>query len=309
MSSPGRGSSVPSGARGLWRPSSRRESEAEFATRCKSDEAARRTPRGTARKAEIKASGEAPATAAAPAPSAEAAGAAALGWDASVALLRGIAGCAQLRFLDLRGSQLSQQAAGRLANVIKGLPLVTLSLADCFLGEGIEPILDAISVCRSLVYLNLRLNVLSGIMGIELCRALDASVSLTDVDVSSNHLSDDFGRALGMVLATNETLWKVNLTRNPLGIASGDALLLALKQRNDTIVELGDISEDLLGLGLQNRMLISSCLDANREGLTLKQRPTEVGDFGLHSFKWEIIDDPQDPYGRPPPCEPMLALY
>eukprot|EP00747_Dinoflagellata_sp_TGD_P025680 gnl/TRDRNA2_/TRDRNA2_131417_c0_seq2.p1 gnl/TRDRNA2_/TRDRNA2_131417_c0~~gnl/TRDRNA2_/TRDRNA2_131417_c0_seq2.p1 ORF type:complete len:619 (-),score=103.49 gnl/TRDRNA2_/TRDRNA2_131417_c0_seq2:223-2079(-) len=226
--------------------------------------------------------------------------------DAAVLVFRSVGQCPQLRSLDLRGSCLSRAAAQRLAHFVKGDQLVTLSLADCFLGAKAEPVLGAVSQCRKMVYLNLRLNGLNGNTGIELCRALDASVSLTDVDLASNELGDDFGTAFATVLMVNEVLWRVDLIRNPLGERTGDALLRALRERNSTLSSIGDTVDNLFGLGLQNRYQIQRHLDANSRGLEpgcsvrtthldldASYRPS-LGDEmepGLADFEWQILDD------------------
>merc|ERR1711865_444878 len=167
-------------------------------------------------------------------------GGGALGRDAAVSLFRAIAESPQLRTLDLRSSKLSHQAVQRLSHFVRGDQLVGLNMADCFLGDSVEPLLDAVAVCTKLVWLNLRLNAISGHAGIELCRSLDASVSLTELDLASNELSDDFGVAFAQVISTNEVLWKVDLMRNPLGLATGEALLRALQHKNTTLVSIGD---------------------------------------------------------------------
>merc|ERR1711904_243542 len=100
-------------------------------------------------------------------------------------------------------------------------------------------------------------------MGLELCRALDESVSLTEVDVGSNELGDSFGEALAKVLRTNEVLWKIDLTRNLLGARSGVALLEAVSKKNSTVVSIGDSVDALFGLGLQTRYQLQCHLDAN----------------------------------------------
>lgn len=228
-----------------------------------------------------------------------------LGRDASVAFFRAATQCQMLRVLDLRSSQLSSAAVHRLARLVRGDQLSVLSLADCFIGAAIEPLLDAVSVCRRLVQLNLRLNAISGNAGIELCRALDASVSLTEVDLTSNELNDSFGEALAAVLTSNEVLWKLDLIRNPLGARTGDALLQSFQMRNTTLITIGDTVNHLLGLGLRNRFQIQCLLDANKKGLELGARPgddTKRMGISLEDFEWRIIED------EPPLFEPLVAL-
>lgn len=231
----------------------------------------------------------------------------ALGRDPAVSLFRAVAESPQLRTLDLRSSKLSYQAVQRLSHFVRGGQLVGLNMADCFLGESAQPLLDALAMCKELVWLNLRLNALSGHTGLELCRALDASVSLTELDVASNELGDDFGVAFARVISSNEVLWKVDLVRNPLGLRTGEAMLHALQRKNSTLITIGDTVEGFFGLGLQNRYQIQCHLDANRKGFELGNRPADgllpdVMDPGLADFEWRILDD------EPNVFEPLVLM-
>ena len=46
-------------------------------------------------------------------------------------------------------------------------------------------------------------------------RALDESISLTDVDLASNELTDAFGLELCKVLRVNHTIWKARAGASP----------------------------------------------------------------------------------------------
>lgn len=232
----------------------------------------------------------------------------AMGRDAAVSLFRAVAESPQLRFLDLRSSKLSREAVQRLSHFVRVDQLVGLSMADCFLGDNVEPLVDAVSVCTKLVWLNLRLNAIGGHAGIGLCRALDTSVSLTDIDLASNDLNDNnFGVAFARVLSSNEVLWKVDLFRNPLGLRTGEEMLRALQRHNTTLVSIGDTVDGFFGLGLQNRYQIQCHLDANRKGMEPGFRPSDgllpdVMDPGLADFEWRILDDQPDVF------EPLVLL-
>mmetsp|Transcript_8814 Transcript_8814/g.16682 ORF Transcript_8814/g.16682 Transcript_8814/m.16682 type:complete len:474 (+) Transcript_8814:261-1682(+) len=246
-----------------------------------------------------------PRSGAAAGDSAVMAGGAPLSADAvAIAFFRAVAESTQLRILDLRSSLLSEKAIQRLAQFVRSDQLTALSVADCFLGKDSEILFDAVSVCHKLVFLNLRLNAITGHAGIELCAALDASVSLTEVDLASNELGDDFGQAFAHVLEYNEVLWKVDLVRNPLGVATGEALLRALRLRNSTLVSIGDTVDGLFGLGLQTRYQIQCHLDANRKGLELgsDRAAADLMDPGLADFEWHILQD------EPPVFEPLVFL-
>lgn len=222
------------------------------------------------------------------------------GRDSAVALFRSLAQCHQLRSLDLRSSLLGAAAARRLAHLVRGDRLVTLSLADCFLGDAAEPVLEAVASCRSLVYLNLRLNALTGHAAKVLALALDESVSLTEVDLASNELGDDFGEAFARrVLRHNEVLWKVDLARNALGPRTGKALREALRHWNSSLVDIGDTVEGFAGLGMDNRYHIQCMLEANRGLLEASAEGLAGGGSrsmnpGFDGIELRILkDDPQ----------------
>ncbi|CAK0911533.1 unnamed protein product, partial [Prorocentrum cordatum] len=213
-----------------------------------------------------------------------------------VALVGAVAECSRLRALDLRASSLTHSAACELALLVGGerCQLVSLSLADCFLGEAAVPVLGAVQTNRGLVKLNLRLNALSDREGIPLCNALRESISLTDVDLASNDLSDDFGMNFARVLCTNDILWRVDLARNPLGSTAGDAILEVLKRRKVGLVSIGDTTNSLFGLGLQNRRQIQRFLDENSNafgGPLNTGEEEEVNGLCLGDFEWSILED------------------
>eukprot|EP00746_Dinoflagellata_sp_MGD_P091172 gnl/MRDRNA2_/MRDRNA2_36110_c0_seq1.p1 gnl/MRDRNA2_/MRDRNA2_36110_c0~~gnl/MRDRNA2_/MRDRNA2_36110_c0_seq1.p1 ORF type:complete len:542 (-),score=103.43 gnl/MRDRNA2_/MRDRNA2_36110_c0_seq1:258-1883(-) len=214
------------------------------------------------------------------------------GKEGAIALFRAVAQSPQLKMLDLRSSSLSKTAVQRLAQILRGDQLTHLGLADCFLGDAIEPILNILGTCRNLVYISLRLNCINDGLSLELCRALDESASLTEVDLSSNELGDNFGQAFAKVLRLNETLWKVDLTRNLLGVRSGEALLEVMTKKNTTLVSIGDTVDGLFGLGLQVRYQIQCHLDSNKKGLVPGFDPSkESMNPELTDIEFTILDD------------------
>jgi len=219
------------------------------------------------------------------------------GKEGAIALFRAVAQSPQLKMLDLRASRLSRAAVQRLAQLMRGDQLTHLGLADCFLGDAVAPLLSVLGSCRNLVYANLKLNCLRDAkqISLELARALDESTSLTEIDLSSNELGDNFGAALAKVLRLNETLWKIDLTRNLLGEISGLALLETIQKRNETLVSIGDTVDGLFGLGLQVRHLIRCHLDANRQRMQSGFDPSkEKTNPELTDIFFKILDDEPD---------------
>jgi disulfide oxidoreductase YuzD len=61
------------------------------------------------------------------------------------------------------------------------------------------------------------------------------------IDLSKNNLGDDFAAELANTLASNEILYKVDISNNPITAKGANSLLKVLKESNDTLTSLGDI--------------------------------------------------------------------
>ena len=59
--------------------------------------------------------------------------------------------------------------------------------------------------------------------------------------MSHNNLGDEFAVELASMLATNDILWKVDISHNPISIKGANAILKVLRENNDTLTSLGDI--------------------------------------------------------------------
>lgn len=65
------------------------------------------------------------------------------------------------------------------------------------------------------------------------------NVCLSELNLSSNFLDDDFAKDLATVIENNPVLYKVDISKNPIGPAGASAILNALLTSNETLGSLG----------------------------------------------------------------------
>lgn len=77
-------------------------------------------------------------------------------------------------------------------------------------------------------------------------------------------MGDEFAIELARMLATNDILWKVDISHNPISMKGANAILKVLKENNDTLTSLGDIEANF-SMGVLTIRNINICLATNRE--------------------------------------------
>ncbi len=65
------------------------------------------------------------------------------------------------------------------------------------------------------------------------------NVCLSELNLASNLLDDDFALDLSKVLELNPVLFKVDISNNPIGPTGAKAILNALLVNNETLGSLG----------------------------------------------------------------------
>lgn len=96
--------------------------------------------------------------------------------------------------------------------------LTGLCFKYCFLDtKAVYMLSKGLEVNRCLVKLDLSCNGLAPITGVYIIRSLKNNVTLTDLNLSKNCLTDDFAEVLAQTLSVNETLWRVDISYNPIG--------------------------------------------------------------------------------------------
>lgn len=76
------------------------------------------------------------------------------------------------------------------------------------------------------------------------CSKLDLiknNIFLNSLNLSKNNLGDEFAIELANTLTINDTLYKVDISHNPIIVKGAQAVYKVLRESNDTIQSLGDI--------------------------------------------------------------------
>ena len=113
--------------------------------------------------------------------------------------------------------------------------------------------------------LDLSSNALKPIVVSYLLDALLDNMCLTEINFAKNFLDDEFAVDLCMLLEDNPILYKVDISRNPIGPQGGQALLNVLLMKNETLGSLGNIEENMY-LGVRLREEIRQVLSINNAG-------------------------------------------
>lgn len=65
------------------------------------------------------------------------------------------------------------------------------------------------------------------------------NVCISEVNLSGNFLDDSFAKDLAIVLENNPVLYKVDISKNPIGPIGAEAILNVLLTANETLGSLG----------------------------------------------------------------------
>ncbi len=114
---------------------------------------------------------------------------------------------------------------------------------------------NALRFNKTLVRLDLGNNAMKPCTARFILDALLANVCLSELGLSGNFLDDEFAVDLAHVLEDNPVLYKVDISKNPIGPAGGKALLNALLMKNETLGSLGDIEQNVyMGVRLKEEL-------------------------------------------------------
>lgn len=100
---------------------------------------------------------------------------------------------------------------------------------------------NALRFNKTLVRLDLGNNTLKACTVRFILDALLDNVCLSELGLSGNFLDDEFAVDLAHVLEDNPVLYKVDISKNPIGPAGGKAILNSLLMKNETLGSLGDL--------------------------------------------------------------------
>jgi hypothetical protein len=122
--------------------------------------------------------------------------------------------------LNMRNSTLTKPASDYLFKAISNQDyyLSSLSLKFCFISfEQLVDLANALRFNKSLVKLDLSHNGLKSSVVKFLLDSLLDNVCLSELNLGSNFLDDNFAKDLAVVLENNPVLYKVDISNNPIG--------------------------------------------------------------------------------------------
>jgi len=144
----------------------------------------------------------------------------------------------------------------------------------------------ALSLNKTLVYLNLYSCGLSDLNAAIIITALDFNKTLVDLDLGANMLGDEFCKKFGKVLKVNNCLTKVNISKN-YGICDRNfSDLLDGLVHNQTIVWLGNLFDTNIGVKIRESAEI--ILNMNKEFL---ENQIHIGNGSNNNFNNSKISE------------------
>lgn len=145
-----------------------------------------------------------------------------------------------LENLDLRATERGNAGATILAEGLeKNRGLKSLLLNGNRIGpEGGEALAYVVKMNATLKELSLGRNGIGSRGAQAIAEALSTNNTLVDLDLNDNQIVEPGSVVLAQALNTNQTLRRLNLTGNVIGVEACDAIYLALKLSNRTLVDL-----------------------------------------------------------------------
>lgn len=150
--------------------------------------------------------------------------------------------------LNIRNSTISREGGNLLCKVLThhDFYLTALNLKFCFLSfEHIQQISSALRTNKTLVKLDLSNNGLKHFTARYFLDAMLINEHLKIVNFHGNLLDDEFAYDLADCLAKNTVLHTVDISQNPIGPEGAHEILNTLLQTNDTLVNLGELHENV----------------------------------------------------------------
>lgn len=153
--------------------------------------------------------------------------------------------------------------------------LTALSLKYCFLSfEHMLQLSNVLRFNKTLVKLDLSNNGLKSCTANFLMEAVEINNHLSDLRLHGNFLDDVFAERLAEVLISNQVLYTVDISKNPIGQDGAKKLLHVLLQYNDTIGNLGDLEQNVY-MGVRIREELRQAINLNNSSHDKKKAVLE----------------------------------
>ncbi len=88
---------------------------------------------------------------------------------------------------------------------------------------------------------------------------------MSNLDLSGNYLGDEVAQSFADLLATNQTIFKIDISRNCFTRRGAEIILKSLRSSNDTLESLGDLNGSF-DMGIDVIEEIKRCLKCNELG-------------------------------------------
>lgn len=199
--------------------------------------------------------------------------------------------------LNLRNSTLVKQSTDYLFKSIgnQDYYLTSLNLKFCFLTfEQLIALGNSLRFNKTLVKLDLSNNALKACTARFVLDALLDNVCLTELGLAGNFLDDEFAIDLSHVFEDNSVLYRVDISKNPIGPEGGKAILNSLLMKNETVGSLGDIEQNVY-MGVRLKEELRQVLSLNNS--SSDKRITQIRDQKEAAKKSFVVekegDDPR----------------
>lgn len=153
---------------------------------------------------------------------------------------------------------------------------------------------NALRFNKTLVKLDLSNNALKACTARFVLDALLDNVCLTELGLAGNFLDDEFAIDLSHVFEDNSVLYRVDISKNPIGPEGGKAILNSLLMKNETVGSLGDIEQNVY-MGVRLKEELRQVLSLNNT--SSDKRMTQIRDQKEAAKKSFVVekegDDPR----------------
>ena len=147
---------------------------------------------------------------------------------------------------NMRNSRLSLKCFDYLSRCMQhqDYNLTALNLKFCYLGfDQIKKLADALRFNKTLVKIDLSNNALTPHVGNYLLEQLKTNIYISEIKFHGNRFDDEFAMHLAELLQFNQVLYKVDISDNPISPVGARVLLNVIAEYNDTLGDLGDLSQ------------------------------------------------------------------
>ncbi|XP_051952219.1 dynein regulatory complex subunit 5 [Xyrauchen texanus] len=175
--------------------------------------------------------------------------------------------------LDFSHNHITDRGAQAISKLLNHGQLKRLTVYNNRIrGAGAQALAHALARNSTLMFLNLRLNLIGDEGGQALAQALMKNNTLVDLHLGGNKMTEPAAMALSQALVENSTLKTLNLSNNRLGVDGGKFLEEGMSHNSSLVkcdIRLTDVGQD-------SEYSITQALHANRNQAGRKHQTSKV---------------------------------